>query len=69
MINADQVIPCPVCKTRIPFDTKELLMGIQFVCPTCSAAIGLSKESKEIVEDTMSKLSDLKGKMAKSKKQ
>ena len=68
MINTDQHIPCPVCNTKIPFDTKQLLLGVQFVCPNCMAAIGLATESKEIVEDTMMKLEDLKQKVSKEKK-
>jgi len=65
MINTDQTIPCPVCQTKIPFDTKQLLMGIQFVCPNCQAAIGLAEQSKPIVEETMNKFDDLKEKLSK----
>ncbi|MCW3102330.1 MAG: hypothetical protein JWO09_770 [Bacteroidetes bacterium] len=62
MINKDQSIPCPVCQTKIPFDTHQLLTGVQFSCSNCSAAIGLSTESKKLVEETMVKLEDLKTK-------
>ena len=68
MINTDQSVPCPVCNTKIPFDTKQLLMGIQFVCPNCQAAIGLSTESKDVVENTMTKLQMLKGTIEAGKK-
>jgi|TARA_R110000796_G_scaffold252645_2_gene390159 transcription initiation factor IIE alpha subunit len=65
MINLDQSIPCPVCKTKIPFDTKQLLLGVQFVCPNCQAAIGLAEESKPLVEETMKKFEEIKGKFSK----
>lgn len=61
MINPDQSIPCPVCQTKIPFDTKQLLLGIQFTCPNCAASIGLSDESKPLVQDTMKKFEEVKG--------
>lgn len=61
MINPDQSIPCPVCQTKIPFDTKQLLLGIQFTCPNCNASIGLSDESKPLVQDTMEKFEEVKG--------
>ena len=55
MINSDQSIPCPTCSTKIPFDTRQLLLGIQFVCHNCQSAIGLATESKAIVQETMEK--------------
>lgn len=67
MINKDQSIPCPVCNTSIPFELNKLLAGVQFVCPTCMAAIGLSGESKEIVKDTMTKLQEIKSSMSSQK--
>ena len=62
MINNNQTIPCPVCQTPIPFDTKQLLSGVSFTCPnsSCDAAISLSQESKPIVSDTIEKLESLK---------
>ncbi|OEK01339.1 hypothetical protein BFP97_07345 [Roseivirga sp. 4D4] len=65
MINLDQSIPCPVCQTKIPFDTKQLLMGVQFSCPNCQAAIGLSDQSKPLVQETMDKFEELKKNVAK----
>ncbi|MBO3696817.1 hypothetical protein [Roseivirga sp. E12] len=65
MINLDQSIPCPVCQTKIPFDTKQLLMGVQFSCPNCQAAIGLSDQSKPLVQETMEKFEELKKNVAK----
>jgi transcription initiation factor IIE alpha subunit len=67
MINTEQTIPCPTCNTKIPFDTRQLLMGIQFVCPNCHAAIGLAMDSKPVVEETMKKFDDVKSKLAHRK--
>lgn len=64
MINSDQSIPCPDCGTKILFDTKQLLMGVQFACPTCFAKIGLAPESRPIVQETIEKLEDLKAKIS-----
>lgn len=55
MMAVNQVIPCPMCKGSIPFDTKQLLMGVQFSCPTCDAKIGIAVENKGVVQDTMEK--------------
>jgi len=62
MINPDQTIPCPVCETKIPFDAKELLGGVKFICPSssCDATIGLASQSKPIVQDTLEKLESIK---------
>jgi transcription initiation factor IIE alpha subunit len=65
MINLEQNIPCPTCNTKIPFDTRQLLMGVKFVCPNCQSAIGLANESKPIVQETMEKFDKLKGKISK----
>lgn len=59
MINKNNGIPCPVCKTNIPFDVNQLLAGVQFTCPNCLAVIGLSKESAPKVEETIKKLKEL----------
>jgi transcription initiation factor IIE alpha subunit len=60
MINTEQTIPCPECGTKIPFDTKQLLMGVQFACPKCQSLIGLAQESKPLVEEAMEKLERVK---------
>lgn len=65
MINSEQNIPCPTCNTKIPFDTQQLLLGVKFICPNCQSAIGLAEESKTIVEETMKKFKDMKGKLPK----
>lgn len=52
-LQDDQTIPCPVCKTGIPFDTRQLLRGIRFACPGCGAGIGLAAESKDVVEKVL----------------
>jgi hypothetical protein len=66
MLNQDQTIPCPICGTKIPFDTNQLIMGVQFSCPNteCDASIGLAGESKEIVKETMEKFETFKGKIS-----
>lgn len=65
MIQQNQNIPCPICNTKIPFDTKQLMMGIRFGCPNCDASIGLAEESKELVEQTMEKFEAVKGRISK----
>jgi len=56
----EQQIPCPICNTRIPFDTKQLIAGVQFSCPHCQSSIGLACESKTVVEKTMGQFEKLK---------
>jgi hypothetical protein len=56
----EQQLPCPVCSTKIPFDAKQLIAGVQFVCPNCQSSIGLAYESKPLVEDALKKLEELK---------
>ncbi|KQN65638.1 MULTISPECIES: hypothetical protein [Duganella] len=60
MINSEQSIPCPVCNNKIPFNTHQLLLGVQFICSQCSAAIGLAVESKPLVANAMEKLEQVK---------
>lgn len=66
MNNQSQTIPCPEqeCRTPIPFNTYQLLLGVQFACPSCGSLIGLAVESKELVQETMQKFEDIKGKIA-----
>lgn len=56
----DQYIPCPVCKTQIPIDLHLLVQGMQFSCPNCQAAIGLSTESRPIVNEAVDNFEKLK---------
>jgi len=67
MLNQDQKIPCPVCKTPIHFDTYQLLSGTQFKCTNCDSSIGLSAESRPLVEETMKKFEDMKHKLGQGK--
>jgi predicted RNA-binding Zn-ribbon protein involved in translation (DUF1610 family) len=60
MVNQQQAIPCPSCKTSIPFEIHQLLMGMQFVCPNCHAVLGLAPESREIVQETIEKFDEIK---------
>jgi len=68
LLNPGQTIPCPVCKTGIPFDTKQLLQGVKFACPNpgCDAAISLADESKELVQKTIETFEKTKGRLAAS---
>lgn len=68
MINQEQAIPCPTCQTKIPFDPQQLLMGVQFTCPGCHALIGLSTESRPLVQETMEKFNEMKSQIGKDKK-
>jgi transcription initiation factor IIE alpha subunit len=65
MINSEQSIPCPTCKNKIPFDTNQLLLGVQFVCSNCQSAIGLAPDSKPIVQEAMQKLEAAKSQISK----
>jgi len=67
MINQEQSIPCPTCKTKIPFNAQQLLMGAQFACPGCLTVIGLASESRPIVEETMDKFQEMKENLGKKK--
>jgi hypothetical protein len=62
MTNQDQTLPCPVCGTKISFDTYQLILGVKFSCPNpnCDAIISLANESKPIVKNTMEKFETLK---------
>jgi transcription initiation factor IIE alpha subunit len=53
-------MPCPVCGTKIPFDTYGLLRGEKFTCSECNASIGLASESKPIVQEVLEKLETIK---------
>ncbi len=67
MMNLEQSIPCPTCQTKIPFDVQQLLRGMEFSCPGCHASIGISTESRPLVEETMEKFSEMKKKTGQSK--
>lgn len=60
MINPENSIPCPVCGVKIYFEIKALLSGVNFVCTNCNSSIGISSESKPLVEDTVRKLEEVK---------
>jgi hypothetical protein len=60
LINKEAIISCPVCHTPIPFNAQSLLAGVSFSCPSCFASVGLSQESKPIVEKAINKLEELK---------
>jgi uncharacterized Zn finger protein (UPF0148 family) len=56
----EQQMPCPVCRTPIFFNVYHLLQGERFVCPSCQAAITLSPESHDPVQNALDKLDKLK---------
>ena len=62
MNNQSIEMPCPVCQTKIPIDTKALLTGSKFTCPNpqCEASIGLAAESRPLVNDAIEKLDEIK---------
>lgn len=64
LAQGEQTIPCPVCKTGIHFDTRQLLQGAQFICPGCGAGIGLSEESKDVVEKALTAFEAQRGGLA-----
>lgn len=68
MINQDQSIPCPVCQTKIPFDTEQLIMGVQYSCPNCQAVIGIVPEPKLNVEKIMDEFESLMGDLKSKRK-
>ncbi|MBE9601950.1 hypothetical protein [Pedobacter sp. MC2016-24] len=59
-MKVEQRIPCPNCSTLIPFDTAQLLLGVNFECPNCHSKIGLATESNTIVEKAVQKLENIK---------
>lgn len=59
-MKSEQSIPCPVCQTKIVFDSESLLHGHKFSCPNCSAVIGLAQESIAPTADMMEKYKQLK---------
>lgn len=53
-------INCPDCGTIIAINAKQLLMGYKFSCHNCNISIGLSTDSKEVVEQTIQKIEQFK---------
>jgi len=43
-------------------------MGMQFVCPTCQAVIGLAPESRDQVQGAIDRLDEMKRNALNSKK-
>lgn len=61
MLSANgQTIPCPVCKAAIPFDTRQLIQGVQFSCPNCGVAVGLATESTDVVKQALDRFDELR---------
>ncbi|MCB0707760.1 MAG: hypothetical protein KDC34_20740 [Saprospiraceae bacterium] len=53
-------MPCPICKTNIPFDPIGLIKGAQFACPGCQAQIGISGQEVPRAEEALEKLEEIK---------
>ncbi|WP_422359211.1 hypothetical protein [Reichenbachiella sp.] len=62
MMNKDQIMPCQVCQTPVPFDTHQFLQGFRFSCPNvnCDASYGLPQDSQGMVKKTIDQLEKLK---------
>lgn len=52
-------IPCPVCKTNIPFDPILLLKGASFSCPNCHAAVSISNQSMNMAQSAFQEMEKL----------
>lgn len=50
MQSKTTTIACPDCNTPILLEINQLLQGGKFTCSTCNASIGISLDSKNIVE-------------------
>lgn len=64
-MNTQQHIPCPECQTPIYFDPRSLLQGLQFSCHKCGIAIGLSTESRGVVQESLNELDKIKSGLLK----
>lgn len=64
MLPTSPQIPCPVCKTNIPFDPVKLMNGEAIQCPNpeCDAKLSIAAESMETVKVAMDKFTELKAK-------
>lgn len=67
LLQNEQTIPCPVCKTGIPFDARQLLQGTRFACPGCGAGISLAAESKDVVEKALTAFEEVRDKLGRKK--
>ena len=64
---AEQKIPCPVCKTPIPFDPYQLIKGVQFACPNCGAVVGVAQQSVDTVKNAMEEFDEMKKNVLKAR--
>ena len=44
-MNAQQSLPCPECRTPIPFTIDALLSGASFTCSKCGSEVSLAPQS------------------------
>jgi len=61
----EQTINCPDCSTPIPFDPYALVQGKQFVCPNCSASIGIDQGSRETVKNALDQFESMRSRLGK----
>lgn len=54
-----QTIPCPVCRTPIPFDMNRILQGESLACPNCQARVTLNNHCKSQAQDAVDRLKKL----------
>jgi hypothetical protein len=64
----EQKIPCPVCKTPIPFEVTALLQGNKFSCPSCTSIVSIAPESMEYIQVAKLEYDQLKTNVLKQKK-
>ena len=66
-MNQIQSIPCPDCKTNIPFNLGLLIQGKMFTCPNCGAKIGIARDSVSTVKEAKHKFDELKSTVLQQK--
>lgn len=60
MIDSNTKINCPECHEEIIINTKQLVLGVRFTCFKCHLMVGLSNESKSLVNEAMNQFSKIK---------
>ena len=60
MDSLDKLIPCPICRTPIPFNLEQLLRGTSFYCPQCGSRISMPIGTSEKVRQALEKLENLR---------
>ena len=63
----EQNLPCPVCQSKIPFDSVALIQGYKFSCHNCNATVGISNDDLEHTSKIYDKYNSLKQNLQKVK--